>query len=556
MLNLLVGIASAQEKILGDLGFKPSPDGFCFANYTEGYTDLTPEDMVRLFGKKVIAYQEDGQLILTPPSKKWMEEINNAMRDGHCEGMAVLSLLLFKKNCPAGDFGVKKAFELQLDDNTALQREIAFWFATQATQPTADLEIRDKTPLEITDILAKSYNARNEFYTMGIYKKNMTGAHAVTPYALIDKGDGKIWIMIYDNNFPGRELYIIVDKTANTWKYEGSTNPDGKVRLYEGDAIFKTLTLAPLSPRLQTQTAPFLGEAAFANQSLPQAEDKTADDEEDNEEAKSYNGGMKATAVEKAIGSKAQGYNQMWLEGAADLLITDEEGKKVGYDNGLFVHTMKDAQVVFIKNPNAHEPIYNLPTEKAFSVLLKGTELKAKENSAVVMIGPGYDLEIENIMLDPGQVDQIYFSPAGNRIAYKPGGSGESPNFVLGFDTARADYEFEIDNVEVSQGGMISISIDFTHKRLKIFTKGSKEDASFVFKAYSVDGDGERTFRSDSIVLKAGDAGIFDFAGWDTGTGHLKFSIDPGCNGRFEEAVDISGKENSQKENEKVQEDD
>ena len=75
-----------------DSGFRPDINGFSFQNYGSDIptVGLTPKDMQRMFGDKVIASNAGGKIILTPPANRWMIEANNAMADGHCEGMAVL----------------------------------------------------------------------------------------------------------------------------------------------------------------------------------------------------------------------------------------------------------------------------------------------------------------------------------------------------------------------------------------------------------------------------------------------------------------------------------
>src|SRR5690606_7302930 len=94
-------------------------------------------------------------------------------------------------------------------------------------------------------------------YTIAFFQEDMGGGHAVTPYAIEDRGDGIKWILIYDNNHPGVPRAIEVDTAADTWSYEAATNPDDDPSLYTGDATTHTLMLTPLSARLQPQNCPF-----------------------------------------------------------------------------------------------------------------------------------------------------------------------------------------------------------------------------------------------------------------------------------------------------------
>src|SRR5207248_1132412 len=138
-----------------------------------------------------------------------------------------------------------------------LQREIAYWFATQFTAPTKDAEIKGQTPKQIVDTFADALRTKKETYTLGFYKLDSSGGHAVTPYGVVDKGSDVQWLMIYDNNYPREERHIEIDRKADTWKYSGSTRPDVPADEYHGTAASKTLTLTPTSARLEQQECPF-----------------------------------------------------------------------------------------------------------------------------------------------------------------------------------------------------------------------------------------------------------------------------------------------------------
>ena len=51
-----------------------------------------------------------------------------------------------------------------------------------------------------------------------------------------------------------------VDRNAETWQYEASTNPSVQADLYEGDASTGTLEVVAITPRLQPQQGSFAGD--------------------------------------------------------------------------------------------------------------------------------------------------------------------------------------------------------------------------------------------------------------------------------------------------------
>ncbi len=137
---------------MADLGFRPQVNGFSFENYGKDkqVTNLTPAEVRRMFGDQVCANIKGDTCTLTPPAQQWMEQANGAMAGGHCEGFATLSLLFYSNKVDLTKFGADKVVDLKLDGNEALQREIAYWFITQATQPAANAILR-ATPSEIVD---------------------------------------------------------------------------------------------------------------------------------------------------------------------------------------------------------------------------------------------------------------------------------------------------------------------------------------------------------------------------------------------------------------------
>ena len=260
---VLTGAAAQEGDFLMDIGFRPAEHGFSFPNYGNDSVsaNLTAVEMVRLFGEKVCSgpVDDQGNCRLRPTAQLWMEEISEAMDGGHCEGMAVLSLLLYAEYISPADFGGGLASELSLEDEL-LQREIALWWATQATRPVTENMIRE-LPSEIVQKLIEGME--EEFYTVGIYLPDGSGGHAITPYAVVDRGDGVYHIMVYDNNYPGEERFIEVNANEETWVYTGSTNPEEAEEEYFGDAETLTLELTAMNPRLDLQRCEFCGTASY-----------------------------------------------------------------------------------------------------------------------------------------------------------------------------------------------------------------------------------------------------------------------------------------------------
>ncbi|MFO7585150.1 MAG: hypothetical protein R6W69_10505, partial [Anaerolineales bacterium] len=397
--------------IVYDFGFRPDQHGFSFENYGDDIdvTNLTADEMRRLFGDEVCSRISGDQCTLTPPANQWMQQINEAMGGGHCEGMAVLSLMMYTGQISVSEFGGNYASELDINDE-ALQREIAYWWATQATEPTANQVIRG-TPMEIMAKI-EEMDARGETYTIGIYKEDFSGGHAITPFGIKSVEDGLYTILVYDNNYPGEVRELLIDERDNSWAYEAAINPQVESEIYTGDAYTETLDLTPTSARLVTQECTF---CANGYGSLPGAK----------------------------LASPAQAHNQIFLDGKGRILITDEQGNRLGYVDGKIVNEIPGAffnayRMGFVQE--APDPIYSIPAGLDVTVTIDGSTLDADSETDLVMIGPGFFIGIEEIILEPGQVDTVYFFPDDQMIIYETD-ADESPFIVVGIeDPNGADY--------------------------------------------------------------------------------------------------------------------
>jgi hypothetical protein len=515
------GSADTSGEYVADIGFRPDVDGFSFPNYGEnGGVNLTASELRRLFGDQVCAAVDGDACVLSPVAEQWMQVQNASMSGGHCEGMAVLSKLFYTGHTSPSDFGAASVPELQIEGNEALQREIAYWFMTQATFPARE-GIIEQTPSGVVNTLMTSLAAGSsggETYAVGIYKRDRSGGHAVTPYAVEDRGDGIYWIMVYDNNYPGAARAIEVDTNADTWRYSGSTNPDEPADEYEGDASTYTLELAPIQPRLVQQICPFCDDAAG---------------EADGE------GQVKG----QALGAQVS-YNEVWLEGDADLLITDAEGRSLGFKNGAFVSEIPGA----ISNANkfgvnvwniAAEPVYYIPTNIDFTISIDGSRLSAASESTVTMIGPGYVLEVSDIMLDPGQVDTLDIAPDGSLLSYRTE-SPETPVMLVGIETDAADYLFAVQGYELAAGEAVNLSLDTTEGWLSVDSIDNTESGSYDLIVAKYDDQGEQVFGAEEITLEPDDVVYVDYLKWPGNNQPMQLDVDRGGDGSVEEVLEVS----------------
>lgn len=532
LLALRPGSAAAQGEggvetsgnYVAALDFNVTTDGFSFPNYINegGVQNLTPNEVVRLFGEGVCGAIQDGACILTYSAEQWMNQVNEFMNGGHCEGMAVLSMAFEDKLRTPADFGAETTGQLQFQGNELLQREIAYWWSIQVIPEVLTLKVyHGLTPRDVVATLIEGFQASPPVtYTLTVRKPDLTGAHEITPWAVEDRGNGLVWILVYDNNHPGVNRAVEVDLNANTWQYSLSTNPDIPEALYQGDAETKTLGVTPVSLRLEKFPCPVCVDSPQQTTGL-----------------------LPASFAETDVD-----YNEIWLEGEGDLLIVDEQGRRVGYADGKLVNEIPGAYIAALAAgsvepwKNTNEPIYFIPTDIAFQITIDGSRLQAETLTDVVLLGPGYYLGITEVSLAPGQQDRVTFAKDGTVLSYETQ-SAESPILILGFEGKgqdAADYAFALAGVDL-EGGVITIGFDFDKGWLGVSTEGSQKEATYGLVLERLDTSGEATFgtNDDGVTLQPGDTIYIEYAKWAGDNSPLSLLIDRGGDDTIDEELQL-----------------
>jgi hypothetical protein len=499
--------APAGGNSAADLGFRPDQNGFPFENYGGGnYVNLDESDMNRMFGDVVCANKTDGKCTLIPSGSQWMQQMNDAMAGGHCYGMAQASLLFYQGKLNPSDFGAPSMKEMKLDGNDKLQHEIAYDWVGQVLDKVVQGEVKG-TPNEVLDRIIQAFKEgkAGEVYVAGFYKADGNGGHAVTPYAVEDRGNGIFALMVYDNNYPGQPREVLFDRNKNSWSYEASTNPQEESELYTGDAETKTFSFSPVSPAVQVSPCPFC-----------------------------EGGGTAGKTPGHALA--AEGENEVYLDGPADLLIRDEKGNRLGKVDGKIVNEIPGAsyEVLMTGYNSNQEPVYYIPASVNLIITVDGTKLKEQASTDVVVIGPGYDLGVEGIILDPGQKDELAIESKDNFISYLTD-SPESPNFILGTERKGVYYEFELQGTDIEGGGAVSLMIDPKTGDLQVNADDLLKDGKFYLAMTRIDDKTEETFENDEITLKSGAVLYVDFSEWKGNGTPLFMGIDTNNDGEFEE---------------------
>ena len=240
-----------EGKMCIDNGFRIKADDFSFSNWgrsTEADANVTIQTLVDLFGHSAVCVDGPStECVMRPTTVQKLEEWNNALAGGRCEGLATLStrFLLRLDDPSAFNSAATRVSDLQRG-NQLLDSTIVYWWATQFLTEVSDRAAtsRTKSPLQLVDDLIQGL-ANGVGYTVGLYFGS--SGHAVTPFAVTQRGNDFI-IHVYDNNFPGVRKEIVVNGTTNSWTYAAArAQPDGSSADWTGTT--GTLELTPMSSR-------------------------------------------------------------------------------------------------------------------------------------------------------------------------------------------------------------------------------------------------------------------------------------------------------------------
>ena len=238
-------------KLCIDNGFAIATDNFSFTNWgrsTEADSNVTIQTLIDLFGHSAVCL--DGpktECVMRPTTKQKLEEWNNALAGGRCEGLAALSARFFMHLDDPSMFNsqANRVSDLQ-QRNSLLDSAIVYWWATQFLTEVSDraASSRTQSPLQLADDLIQGL-ANGVGYTVGLYDKS--SGHAVTPFAVTRRGTDFV-VHVYDNNFPGVRREIVIDGAENTWTYNAArSGPDGVGIDWHGGT--GSLELTPMSSR-------------------------------------------------------------------------------------------------------------------------------------------------------------------------------------------------------------------------------------------------------------------------------------------------------------------
>ncbi len=505
---LPVDVVGLTSSFISDICFRPNPDGYKFENYGGlTPTDYTVYDMRRMFGDSKVCWSVAGGICIPKlAALKWNALINKDMSEGHCDGMVSTSLRFFK--------GIDQLSPLQSDASythdlnlSNVRRHIAYYFALQYADPVSAYgeQVVNNPPSAILNQLRSAMSSGAPDPTT-LFMFSGEDGHTVTPYAIQDLGGGTYHVLVYDSNWPDdASRDVEIDTTGETWSYDL-----GSGTIWFGNAGTKSLGVVPISKYAQPPLCPVW--CASTN-----------------------------LASQSAASSLSQ---EVWLAGQGHLLITDAQGRHIGYVGNQFVNEIPGAYANPVRGGlGVHiEPKYKLPSADKYSILIDGQTMTQTQDVSVAQFGPGYAISADNILLGPSSQDTVTFASEGTQVSYR---SNVTKPFTLtlALDGAAESNLLQIREAGIGAGQIVTLTANTSNGRL-VFNNQPASEGTYTVLISRVSAAGQKDFLHAGIAILAMDTHQIDYGAWD-GKGSITLFIDHGSDGSIDETIALTNKAQS-----------
>jgi hypothetical protein len=428
---------ATQGKLLADSGFRPKPGGFGFENWGgDQYptSALTPEDARDLFGDRVCARFSAGSCVPTPAAKLWLQEMNQMMKGGHCEGMAALSAAFHVRKESAADFGAPQTYDLR-PQKAELLRTISTYFATQALEPVnkATSATREWPLQKIVDQVITTLGSKTDYITLGIYGAD--GGHAVTPFMVESLATGTYRVHVYDNNYPGVAKHVDIDVSNDRWTYAGAAlNPKEDPAPWQGGQGTMDVTL--LSTRYEPLLCPFCG-----GHQPPKAPNQPQD----------------SNVVRKPSSGSTDGYTVVTPARCSQVQATRKSDKKQlsGAKQGA-KKEISGASMVPLRGSRGC--VVRLPRDQQYDVALVNDGMSSgSSTSGITIFYPGSVYSVSGIVFT--QNENQTFSINKDNFSYIAGGE-QKPTLRVAGDKDGANTLYEVTGFTLHDGKSLTASED------------------------------------------------------------------------------------------------
>lgn len=481
---------------ISDLGFRPDPDGFRFANES---STLTWEMFEQFFGTEQVEWP-NGNRIHTAEAF-YSEHYRNAADGGSCDGFSATSLINYKNLSQpnAGNFAMSHYAPLYSQRrNDDMAEAYAF---SQGIQMGLEIpahqqwmcELVDNSPRAFYQYL-KSQIQNNSGAVLGIRWKDIkvlgvtilpAGGHALVPYRYEEPSDDKAYVYVYDSNSPGdNDRRVEFDLTNNKWKYVAMNLWFIPIITLEGDSSWCNLSVTPIEMYRHQ------GVAWWAQS------------------------GWGAMHSSQAQANPAQ---LLTTSGPARLLITDDQGRRLGWDGADFYDEIPGAGYTPIAKSTSGEGsgFYYIPSDVQYTLQ---AHAYGEGRANVSVLSEGYLVQLSNWEVITGTTIALGVSGDGRAFAISGIAGDTKGSLTIGQILSAEDRTVTINDLNIEPGQTVNLqfeasdAVGFTDT-IRISTN-SVTTATYGLSLHRAGGIGYSAFGHADVVLDANSVALINISDW------------------------------------------
>lgn len=283
-----VGAGAPQGTVVADSGFRPYPHGFPLPNWgsaqdfaqnalvygvptrvtldqlnSDEYPAPAPLNSLALrrsLGNGVCRdaraiNPRTGECDLILGAGLLAQMIETSGQGGHCFGLAAAAAALYNGQLPANQvgasgLGINAANPM---GDRAIQTVTRLFGAQYLVPDLLPTAIAGQSPTQLVETLKETLPSGTVPFILTLFGE--VGGHGITPYAVLDRGNGLFDIAVYDNNFPFRALAVTVDTNTDSFVYTSAVNPNSPSYTWS-TANGSTIALVELDDVLAQQPCP------------------------------------------------------------------------------------------------------------------------------------------------------------------------------------------------------------------------------------------------------------------------------------------------------------
>lgn len=484
--------------------YEPDPDSYSFENHS---SSLTWDDLRQFMGSANIEIFLGGEEYHLQAAQEFFDNYySTAGNGGSCDGMSASSLLFYREwGEPLSDFdpNANETYDLSSNYSDDIWQHIAYYQGYQLGREIYSYrhtEQMNGTPASIFQKIQEQIEQGNpDPLVVAIFGED--SGHALVPYRIEDRGNNRWDVFVYDSNHPGEEDHAIeFDLNSNTWEYTLFKYWWWFDTVWSGDADDHLISITPLS--------------MYTRPGVPWWSD--------------FSGPYEPA-------------NVLGARGTTDLLITDNQGNRLGLVNGELINEIPGAYpyipLVGGFNEDRTPELYFIPSDVDYTITVQGGETGKAHIDQFV---DGGLVQIENIDTTESSQGQVVVEDSGRTVAYSSTNTSDSLSISIDLETAESSTNYSIANTRLEAGNPMTVSVPSGSNNVHFVNDGSDTDYDLLMQ--HIDTNQYSNFRHKDIPIEGGDTHIAVITDWSD-VDEITVYIDHNSDGTIDDSITVEHQE-------------